>query len=172
MDTSSNKKNKFSEADVDSLLTNFFLDEVPVEFREEPTTAVASSSANSTRTAWAVMATTAAALMFAVIVFQSTGSTPQGGHDGHSMANTSLIPADTVTPVTDRIQTEEGTVEMKTWLTKEQDTESGTDLTGIHFELEFDLEPDTVDPDEEEANDDSSSRLKDHEDSTIAPDVE
>ena len=147
MNTSSNQPNKISEADMDRLLTNFFLQEMPLEFRVQSsaTNSVATDTrTSSTRTVWIVLATTAAALMFAVIAFQSTAdraSNPAGS----SYAKTPLIPTDTVTPVTDRIETEEGTIEMKTWLTSEKDTEDGMDLRGFHFEYDVELELDDDD---------------------------
>jgi len=165
MNTSDNKPNKWTEADVDHLLTGFFAQEMPAEFRL-PSQSINRAQVDraqpvkSGRMVWAGMAATAAALMFAVIV---TRSTVPDSSPGDSIANTDLVPTDPKVPVTDRIETEEGTVQMKTWLIKEQDADPGLDLRsfpGLEFEFEFESDED---------EDDSDSARKPSTDSPAVP---
>ena len=141
MNTSDNKSNKWSEADIDRLLTGFFAQEIPAEFRL-PTQSIdltRSQSDRPGRMVWTGLAATAAAMLMAVIVARSTvsESAPE-----NSIANKALVPTDPAVPVTDRIETDEGTVELKTWLVEEQDADLGLDLRGLHIDIEYDLKPD------------------------------
>ena len=146
MNTSNKKPNKWSEGDVDRLLTNFFAQEMPAELRLsiQPIVRTQSESDRPGRMIWAGLAATAAAMLIAVIVTRSTVS---DSVPVNSIANKALVPTDPAVPVTDHIETDEGTVEMKTWLVKEQDADPGMDLRGLHIDIEYEVEPDEDDSD-------------------------
>jgi hypothetical protein len=146
MNTSDNKSNKWSEADIDRLLTGFFAQEMPAEFRlrTQSIGLTRPQSDRPGRMVWTGLAATAAAMLMAVIVARSTVSESA---PGKSIANKALVPTDPAVPVTDRIETDEGIVELKTWLVEEQDSDLGLDLRGLHIDIEYDLKPDDDDSD-------------------------
>lgn len=154
-------KTKWTEGDVERLLVDFFASEVPADLRPAKPVLQPAKVNQSPAFAWGGMLAAAAALMLAVGIFRSVAT------DGETVA-------DNGSQKIEQIETDNGTVEMRTQYFVEVDPDK-PEFTYHGFETEFDFDADAMldetDSDNETDSDDTPNSEDDTDSSEPEPEL-